>query len=939
MRALNNHAGFLRFFVPAFLALLPLLALGGGSAAVASPSLPGKSTSAVKASDTAETLVVRVYFRTNVERDKLASELGAVEASTLDGYLTVYMDRPQFTTATASLTSRGVRWEIDEDQTYAANNIEAFFPGDWDGNPDTFFGGYRTVEENFAYMDTLVSLYPNLAEKVDIGDTWCKTHPGTCTQPDAWNGFDMWVLHITNRNIPGPKPVFWFETAIHSREIATPEMATRYMAHLLNGYNSDPDARWLVDWHDIWVMPHANPDGHHVVENGAGTPRTQRKNADKDDGCTAYPPSDSSQFGTDNNRNFPFKWNFGCSGCSSPSPCSLVYRGPSAGSEEETQAIVNKISSLIPDQRGPNDTDAVPITATGIYNSMHSNAALNLFAWGFTSTDSPNHAELNQMGQHIRATNAYPPGNSYVSGQAPDVLYAVDGDTLDWGYGERGIASFTTEVGGSGFFPNYTTIDTMWNLNRGALVYQAKIARTPYLTTRGPDADTLVATPMTATQGTSIQATGRINHAWTGNTFSQNIAAAEYYVDTPPWAGGTGIPMQPSDGTFNSPTENVQATVDTSALAPGRHILLIRGRGVNDYSGYQSWGPITGLFIDILPGGGATPTTAPATGTATRTTTPLPPTNTVGVPTLPATIAHTNTPTPTRTNTATGTPTNTRTNTATNTPTNTRTNTPLPTQTSGGATATPQPTNTNTVIPTNTVVATDTPLSGTVTVEPTVCAISFTDVPPDHTFYPYIRCLACRGIINGYNTGCETGNPCFRPGNLVTRGQTAKIVSNSAGFGEPTGDQKFQDVLPGSTFYDFVWRLAERGYLSGYPCGGPGEPCVAPNNLPYYRPNSNVTRGQLSKVVAEAALLSDPVGDQQFEDVVPGSTFYNYIQRLANLGIMTGYPCGGLGEPCVPPDNLPYFRPGANATRGQASKIVANTFFPECQPGAAKLAR
>ena len=30
------------------------------------------------------------------------------------------------------------------------------------------------------------------------------------------------------------------------------------------------------------------------------------------------------------------------------------------------------------------------------------------------------------------------------------------------------------------------------------------------------------------------------------------------------------------------------------------------------------------------------------------------------------------------------------------------------------------------------------------------------------------------------------------------------------------------------------------------------------------------------------------------------------------------------------PANLPYFRPGNNATRGQASKIVSNTFFPGC---------
>jgi hypothetical protein len=205
-------------------------------------------------------------------------------------------------------------------------------------------------------------------------------------------------------------------------------------------------------------------------------------------------------------------------------------------------------------------------------------------------------------------------------------------------------------------------------------------------------------------------------------------------------------------------------------------------------------------------------------------------------------------------------------------------------------------------------------------------------VPPNSTFYTYIECLACRGIINGYANGCETGNPCFRPENNVTRGQMAKIVSNSAGFTEPAGAQQFEDVLPGSTFYDFVWRLAARGIVTGYVCGGVGEPCVGPGNLPYFRPNNNVTRGQLSKIVAEAAGLTQPVGAQQFEDVLPGSTFYDYIWRLTSLGIMNGYPCGGVGEPCVGPGNLPYFRPSASATRGQASKIVSNTFFLECQP-------
>ncbi|MGA7733200.1 MAG: S-layer homology domain-containing protein [Chloroflexia bacterium] len=259
-----------------------------------------------------------------------------------------------------------------------------------------------------------------------------------------------------------------------------------------------------------------------------------------------------------------------------------------------------------------------------------------------------------------------------------------------------------------------------------------------------------------------------------------------------------------------------------------------------------------------------------------------------------------------------------------------------------GATSTPVPSPSPSRTPSSTPSGTQTtaPTQGTTTVTSTAistaistataCPLQFTDVPSDHTFYANIRCLACRGIINGYSSGCEAGNPCFRPGNLVTRGQLAKIVSNSAGFSEPAGSQQFQDVPPGHTFYDLVWRLADRGIINGYPCGGTSEPCVPPDNLPYFRPNADITRGQISKIVAEAAGLTQPPGAQQFEDVPPGHTFYDYIWRLTDLGIMNGYPCGGEGEPCNPPDNRPYFRPGKNATRGQASKIVANTFFPEC---------
>jgi hypothetical protein len=195
-------------------------------------------------------------------------------------------------------------------------------------------------------------------------------------------------------------------------------------------------------------------------------------------------------------------------------------------------------------------------------------------------------------------------------------------------------------------------------------------------------------------------------------------------------------------------------------------------------------------------------------------------------------------------------------------------------------------------------------------------------VPSGSTFYPNIICLACRGIVSGYNDGT------FRSNNEVTRGQLSKIVSGAAGFTEDPGPQIFQDVPSGHPFYDWINRLTNRGYMSGYSCGSLGEPCV--QNRPYFRPGSNATRGQTSKIVANAARYTEEPTTQTFEDVPPAHPFYAWIQRLASRGIIGGYNCGGPEEPCMPPDNRPYFRAYNNVTRGQSAKIVANAFLPSC---------
>ena len=166
---------------------------------------PGADQNSI--ADKYNTLVMRVYFRDRAERDQLAQELQAEEVPTTGGYLTVIRDRASY----YNLTARGLRVEIDENSSRNLSDPQIMH--------DTFYGGYKSVEEIYAFLDQKVAAFPDLVEKVDIGDSWCKSHPGACTLPSPWNGYDLYVLHITNRNLPGPKPVFWADGDIHAREM------------------------------------------------------------------------------------------------------------------------------------------------------------------------------------------------------------------------------------------------------------------------------------------------------------------------------------------------------------------------------------------------------------------------------------------------------------------------------------------------------------------------------------------------------------------------------------------------------------------------------------------------------------------------------------------------------------------------------------------------
>lgn len=107
-----------------------------------------------------------------------------------------------------------------------------------------------------------------------------------------------------------------------------------------------------------------------------------------------------------------------------------------------------------------------------------------------------------------------------------------------------------------------------------------------------------------------------------------------------------------------------------------------------------------------------------------------------------------------------------------------------------------------------------------------------------------------------------------------------------------------------------------------------------------YRANQSITRGQLAKIASNAGGFSDtpPAGTQSFSDVPSTSTYYVYIERLSRRGIISGYQCGTEPAGACDAQNRPYYLPESHITRGETAKITANTFFPTaCAPGRPQL--
>jgi len=439
---------------------------------------------------------------------------------------------------------------------------------------------YRTVDESYARASRLAARFANLVEIIDIGDSWEKLNL-------ASGGSDLRVVKLTNRALAGPKPKLFVQAALHAREYATSETLTRFMERLVQGYRTDADVSWILDTHEIHLLLVANPDGRRFAELPAS--RSQRKNRNAN-----HCPSGDTLLGVDLNRNFPFDWGgLGSSG----EDCNLNFRGIARLSEPENISISNYLSTIFPDQRNEQPIPAVDLTspvsldASGLFIDLHAPASAVWWPWGNVDGQlAPNALELQTLGRKLAYYNGYFPAQSNEGG-------AIAGASDDFVFATLGVASYTIEMGGDGFFPDCKSFEAeLVEQNLAALMFAARVPRAPYRLPSGPEVIDISAPSNSLSSGRAridITADDRRLSFVNGSEPLQVIESANAYL-TPPWQP-SATPIASfvfSDGQADSITEPMHALIAISALNPGRQLVYLQAR---DALGHL--GPVSALWL------------------------------------------------------------------------------------------------------------------------------------------------------------------------------------------------------------------------------------------------------------------------------------------------------------------------------------------------------
>ena len=305
-------------------------------------------------------------------------------------------------------------------------------------------GGYMTLAEAYAELDTLKNLFPNLITiKQSLGNS-IENRP-------------VYMVKISdNPDVDENEPEVLYTALHHAREPESMMQMFYFMYYLLENYNSNSTVQYLVNNRAMYFIPVVNPDGYEYNRStnpsGGGMWRKNRR------------ANTGGSFGIDLNRNYgPYNYWNAPNGGSSTSPSSETYRGTAQFSEPETQIIRDFL------------------TSRKIKNALnyHTFSNLLIFPYGALSHETPDSLIFREYARDMTRYNGYGYGTDIQTvgystrGNSDDYFY--DGDTLANG---GKIFTMTPEVGSSsdGFWPAQNRIFPLAQENLYPNLYYAWVA-------------------------------------------------------------------------------------------------------------------------------------------------------------------------------------------------------------------------------------------------------------------------------------------------------------------------------------------------------------------------------------------------------------------------------------------------------------------------------
>ena len=439
------------------------------------------------------------------------------------------------------------------------------------------FPCYRTLDTVLADASSLAEAHPDLADWLDIGDSWLKQY-GSDDE-----GFDLNVLKLTNQNTDGDKPVLFVMSALHARDLSPVELNLRFAEYLLDNYDQDPEVTWLLDETEIHLLLVANPDGRALVEEqiasgwaGTGGTDARLKN------LNAATCSDLDLTGTDLRRNFSLEWTGGYLGCTN------IYSGASALSEPESSSIQAYFDDVFSDFRDDDPFDIAEVS--GLLLNMESYGDIFRYPYFYTGDPAPEKAELYTLANKLAyGLDAFP----------TEPTTQFHGTPEDYVYGELGVPALAYAIGSGSegqYFMNCWDFEQELNANLNMLIRAAKASFAPYSLPTGPEITNLNIQPHIENGQIlwQLSAVAKTNLYRFTTDPTPIGASAVYSFDLAPWQEGAVLyDIQPEDGSWDKAEEALFAELEVSTLQPGQHRVYVQAALEDGTAGLASAGTIT----------------------------------------------------------------------------------------------------------------------------------------------------------------------------------------------------------------------------------------------------------------------------------------------------------------------------------------------------------